>query len=78
LWLLLLLAAIEVLSIGGQAQDDVVSVTPLLAWLELLLTWDSGLGTCSVFFDLRELLSYKRVNNIDGDFKVNHLLEHSV
>ncbi len=76
--MLLLLAAIEVLSIGGQTQDDAVSVTPLLAVLELLLTWDSLLGTRSVFFDLRELLSYKRVNNIDGDLKVNHLLEDSM
>ncbi len=76
--MLLLLAAIEVLSIGGQTQDDVISVTPLLALLDLLLIWHRLLGTHSVFFDLRELLSYKRVNNIDGDLKVNHLLEDSM
>ena len=76
--MLLLLATIEVLSIGGQTQDDVVTVTPLLTLLDLLLTWGRLLGTPSVFFDLRELLSYKRVNNIDGDLKVNHLLKHSM
>jgi hypothetical protein len=70
-------AAIYVLSIGGQAKDDVVSVTPLLA-LELLLACCNILGTFRVFFDLRELLSYKRVNDIYRDLKVNHLLEDSV